>query len=214
MRLPSILFLILLCFSTSFSQYKPIVVDKGNFGLHVVNDQIVQHKYVERENQLLLIGYRNLQLLDLTNFKVIDTRPIDLPYTDRRQDYGSYDWTISPDGRHMALIGLKEARTKTRTEDKQAAWIFDLQTGKRAARLDHPDQIRHGSWSKNGKTLMTMDVPGINFFSRTVNVSFWDGETFEHRHTIELDNATWIYLSKDGERFFAASGKTKNLLGI
>ena len=174
----------------------------------------MQHKYLERENQLLLIGHRNLQLLDLTNFKVVDTRPIDLPYAGRRQDYGSYNWTISPDGRHMALIGLKEGRTKTKTEDKQAAWILDLQTGKRTVRLDYPDHIKHASWSKNGKTLMTMDVPGVNLFTRTANVSFWDGETFEHRTTITLENVTWIYLSNDGERFFAASGKAKNWLGI
>ena len=114
----------------------------------------------------------------------------------------------------MVLIGLKDAQTKTKTEDKQAAWIVDLQTGKRVTRLDHPDEIRTASWSETGKTLMTMDVPGVNLFSRTVNVSLWDGETFEHRHTITLDNATWIYLSHDGERFFAGSGKAKNWLGI
>ncbi|HEX6728596.1 MAG TPA: hypothetical protein VF074_01230, partial [Pyrinomonadaceae bacterium] len=69
-------------------------------------------------------------------------------------------------------------------------------------------------WSRNGKTLMTMDRRGINLFTRTANVSFWDGETFEHRNTITLENVTWIYLSNDGERFFAASGKAKNWLGI
>ena len=44
MRLPITAFLTLLCLSTTFSQYKPVVVDKGNFGLHVVDDAIVQHK--------------------------------------------------------------------------------------------------------------------------------------------------------------------------
>lgn len=215
MRLPFLGWLIFLCFATTtLAQTKPIVEDKGNFGLHVVNDQVVLHKYLERENQLLLIGFKNVQLLDLTNFKLIDTRPMNLPHSDIRIGYSQTDWAISPDGRHMALIGLKDAHTKTKGEDKQAAWILDLATGRRVARLEHPDRIRTALWSENGKTLLTMDAPGAGPFTRTLNVSIWDGETFAYRHTITIENGTWIYLSHDGERFFAASGKPKNLIGI
>lgn len=211
MRLPIRAALVLLCFSTAFSQSKPVVQDKGNFGLHVVNDYINQHQYLERQNQLLLIGSKNLQLLDLTNFRVIETRPLELPFRDRLPDY---DWAISPDGRYIVLLGLQELRTKTKTENKQAATILDLQTGKRIALLAHPDRIRTAMWSKNGKTLITLDHFYINSLTGTLNVSFWDGETFEHRKSITVENVTWIYLSNDGSRFFAASGKAKNLLGI
>jgi WD40 repeat protein len=214
MRLPIPVALILICFSTTLSQSKPVVEDKGNFGLFVVNDYINQYQYLERENQLLLIGSKNLQLLDLTNFKVVETRPLVLPFGDRRPNYLDMDWPIRPDGRYMVLLGLYVLRTKTKTEDKQAASIIDLQTGKRVALLDHPDLIRTAMWSKNGKTLMTMDHFYIDSLTRTLNVSFWDGETFEHRHSVTVENVTWIYLSNDGERFFAASGKGKSLLGI
>jgi WD40 repeat protein len=214
MRFPIVVLLILLCFSTALSQPKPIVEDRGNFGLHVVDDSIRRHKYLEQKNQLLLIGFEHLQLLDLTNFKVIDTRPINLPYRDLRGDYNENDWTISPDGSRMLLLGLYEGRTKTKTENKQSAWVIDLLTEKRIAWLNHPDRIRSATWSKDGKTLMTMDSAYVTPFTRTLNVSFWDGETFEYRHTITIDNVTWIYLSNDGERFFAASGKPKNLFGI
>jgi WD40 repeat protein len=132
---------------------KPVVQDKGNFGLHLVNDYINQHQYLERQNQLLLIGSKNLQLLDLTNFKVIETRSLELPFRDRLPDY---DWAISPDGRYIVLLGLQELRTRTKTENKQAATIVDLQTGKRIALLAHPDRIRTAMWSKNGKTLLTL----------------------------------------------------------
>ena len=125
MRLPILVALVFLCVSITLSQPKPVVQDKGNFGLHVVNDYINQHQYLERQNQLLLIGSKNLQLLDLTNFKVIETRPLDLPYRDRLPDY---EWSIRPDGRYIALLGLQELRSKTKTEDKQAATIVDLQT--------------------------------------------------------------------------------------
>ncbi len=214
MRCPIPVALVLLCFSTTLSQPKPVVQDKGNFGLFVVDDYINQHQYLEQENQLLLIGSRNLQLLDLTNFKVVETRPIDLPYRDRRPNYLDMDWPIRPDGRYMVLLGLYALRTKTKTEDKQAASIIDLQTGKRAALLEHPDLIRTATWSKNGKALMTMDHFIIDSFTRALNVSFWDGETFAHRHSITVENVTWTYLSNDGDRFFAASGKGKSMLGI
>lgn len=214
MRLPIVVLLTLLCFSTTLSQSKPIVEGRGNFGLHDVNDSIRRHKYLYEKNQLLLIGNQHLQLLDLSNFRVIDTRPIKLPYSDLRGDYSDDDWTISPDGQRMVLLGLNEGRTKTKSENKQTGWVMDLLTEKRIAWLNHPDRIRAATWSTNGKTLMTMDTARVNPFTRTLNVSFWDGETFEYCHSITVENVTWIYLSNDGERFFAASGKSKNLLGI
>ena len=213
MRLSMLVFLTLLCFSTTYSQPKPVVQDKGIFGLHVFDDAIRQHKYLEQENLLLLVGWKSYQVLDLSNFNVIHAQRIDLPYSDLRSGYQS-EWPISPDGRRMILIGLNEGHTKSKTEPKQAAFVLDLQKEKRIAKLEHPVRILAASWSKNGKTLMTMDAPGVNLFTRTLKVSFWDGETFEYRHTIALENVTWIYLSNDGERFFAASGKPKNLLGI
>src|ERR1044071_6084717 len=112
MRLPTVAALVLICFSITLSQSQPVVRDKGNFGLHVVNDSISQHKYLEQQNQLLLIGSKHLQLLDLTNFKVIETRPFDLPWRDRLPDYLDMDWPISPDGRYMVLLGLESLRTR------------------------------------------------------------------------------------------------------
>ena len=208
--------LLFLLFSpVTFSQSKPIVADQGNFGLHVVNDSIIWHKYLAEKNELLLIGRRNIQLLDLTSFKVIETRPLDLSAVQLRADDYDYEtWPISPDGRRIVLLGQREARTKSKTENKQAAIVLDLQTGKQVALLENPDRIHAASWSRNGKTLMTMDTSYVDIFTTKLNVSFWDGETFAHRFSVNLENVTWIYLSCDGERFFAASGKRKSFFGI
>jgi len=208
--------LLFLLFSpVTFSQSKPIVADQGNFGLHVVNDSIIWHKYLAEKNELLLIGRRNIQLLDLTSFKVIETRPLDLSAVQLRADDYDYEtWPISPDGRRIVLLGQREARTKSKTENKQAAIVLDLQTGKQVALLENPDRIHAASWSRNGKTLMTMDTSYVDIFTTKLNVSFWDGETFAHRFSVNLENVTWIYLSSDGERFFAASGKRKSFFGI
>ena len=214
MRLSLLIVLLLLCCSSAFSQSKPVVEDKGNFGLHVVNDYIAQYKYLEDSNQLLLVGHKNLQLLDLTNFRVVETVPLDLPFSDLSPNYMHADWPISPDGRRMVLLGLYQERTKTKTDTKQAALVVDLPSGKRVARLDRPDEIRTAVWSENGKTLMTYDRWLINGLTKTMNVSFYDGETFAYRQTISVENVTWFHLSSDGERFFASSGKQKNLFGV
>jgi WD40 repeat protein len=204
----------LLC-CPAFSQTKPIVEDKGNFGLHVVHDSIIWHKYLEEKNQLLLIGRNNIQLIDLTNFRVIETRRLDLSQVQlRADDYDYENWPISPDGQRIVLLGQKEARTKSRTEDQQAAIVLDLQTGKQIALLREPDRIHAASWSRNGGTLMTMDTEYVDIFATKLNVSFWDGETFAPRFRVNLENVTWTYLSHDGERFFAATGKRKSFFGI
>jgi WD40 repeat protein len=215
MKLSLILLILLLCPSPVFLQPKAIVEDKGNFGLHVVDDSIIWHKYLEEKNELLLIGRRNIELLDLTSFKVIETRPLDLSAVQLRADDYDYEtWPISPNGRRIVLLGQREARTKSKTEDKQAAIVLDLQTGKQIALLENPDRIHAASWSRNGKTLMTMDTSYVDIFTTKLNVSFWDGETFAPRFSINLENVTWIYLSSDGERFFAASGRRKSFFGI
>src|SRR5215813_15066826 len=129
MRLITILILGSLLCCHAFSQSKPIVQDQGNFGLHVVNDSIIRHKYLEDKNELLLIGWKNIQLIDLTNFKVVETRPFDMSQVQlRADDYDYKNWPISPDGRRIVLLGQKQARTKSKTEDKQAAIVLDLQT--------------------------------------------------------------------------------------
>lgn len=116
MRLSALVLALVLFPSFAFSQTKPIVEDKGNFGLHVVNDSIIWHKYLDDKNELLLIGWKNIQLLDLTNFKVIETRPFDLSQVQlRADDYDYKNWPISPDGRRIVLLGQKEARTKSKT---------------------------------------------------------------------------------------------------
>jgi len=123
-RLSALVLTLVLFPSLAFSQTKTIVEDKGNFGLHVVNDSIIWHKYLEDKNELLLIGRKNIQLLDLTSLKVIETRQFDLTQVQLRADDYDYEtWPISPDGRRIVLLGQREARTKSKIEDKQAAIV-------------------------------------------------------------------------------------------
>jgi WD40 repeat protein len=207
-----LLLLCLLCSPAALSQTKPVLQHKGDFGFLAQDEHISWHKYLERENQLLLVSEKNLQLLDIGNAKVLENRPITLPPLSMRANYST--WEISPDGRKMLIIERPDKK-KGAQQQQEDAWVQDLQTGKRLAVLDKsPTRIRSGAWSKNGQTLVTYDYDMIYDTSFKVAISFWDGETLEYRQTITVNNITWTYLSDDGKRFFAASGRKKSFFGL
>jgi WD40 repeat protein len=213
--LPAFLLLWLLCSPVALTaqpQPEPLAQHKGDFGFTDRDERIVWVKYLERDNRLLLIGYHNLQLLDVGQAKVLESYPVTLPTRAVRNGYSTDDWAISPDGRKMLIVGHPDAKVG----DKQYAWIWDLRTGKRLAVLDKSPaaRIRQGLWSKDGRTLVTFDDGPLFDRALKLVVSFWDGETFEYRHSISVDNPTWTYLSDDGKRFFAASGRKKSVLGV
>jgi hypothetical protein len=214
MRFLRTLLVCLLCAPAALAQSKPVVENRGNFGLHEVKDAIRWHRLLEGGDRLLLVGYKNLQLIDLANARVVETRPVTLPVGDKTGRYSYEDWELSPDGRRMLVVGHQDAREGL----KQLAWVWDLREGKRLAALDKsPFDIRSAVWSKNGSTIVTSDHH-IHDITSGVSVkhafSFWDGETYEYRGGVSLDNVTWWHLSDDGRRFFAAVGKEKSWLGI
>ena len=214
MKLLRVLLACLLCSSGVLAQSKPVVENKGNLGLHVVQDHIQWYRHLESEDSLLLVGSQNLQVIDLPNTRVVETRPVTLPLRDSRGRYvANDDWELSPDGSRMLIVGHSDAMDGKR----RLAWVWDLREGKRLAVLDKsPYDVRTGIWSKNGKTLVTSDhnIRSAGGYDVKHVFSFWDGETYEYRGAVSLDNVTWVRLSDDGRRFFAAVGKEKSWLGL
>jgi WD40 repeat protein len=217
MRLLRALLLCLLGASPALAQEKPVVEYRGNFGLHEVKDSIRWSRHLENEDKLLVVGFKYLQLIDLSNTKVVETRPVTLPVETSRGFYANEDWELSPDGRRMLIVNHPDARAG----ERKLAWVWDLREGKRLAVLDKsPADIRTGVWSKNGKAIVTSDrrLQYINNYDMgdwNHVFSFWDGETYEYRGTVALDNVMWYHLSDDGRRFFAATGRTKrSVVGV
>jgi uncharacterized protein YceK len=91
MRFLRALLLCLLGASPALAQEKPVVEYRGNFGLHDVNDSIRWSKHLEDEDKLVRVGFKNLQIIDLPNTKIVETRPINLPFeTTRGQSVSDY----------------------------------------------------------------------------------------------------------------------------
>lgn len=204
----------LLCAASALAQAGPVFEYRGNFGLHGAGDFILWHKYLEAEDRLLVVGQKSLQLIDLAGARVVETRHVTLPLRSSRGWEAGDDWDISPDGRRMLVVGHRDAVDGKR----RLAWVWGLREGERLAVLDKgPFDIRSGVWSKNGKTIVTSDHR-LGYVRGGYDVkhafSFWDGETYEYRGGVSLDNVTWWHLSDDGSRFFVAMGRQKSWLGL
>jgi WD40 repeat protein len=98
---------------------------------------------------------------------------------------------------------------------KRPASVWNLETGKQIAAFDQK-RIRYARWSTNGKTLVIANeelakTPRLQP-PASIEVSFWDGESFQHLNTLHVENLNWSYLTKDGRKFFYTTAKVRNLI--
>ena len=188
MRFSRALLLCLLCAGSALPQAKAVVEYRGNFGLHVVDDSIRWQRLLEGGDKLLLVGDRNMQIIDLPNTRVVETRPALLPPESSRTWYATDEWELAPDGRRILVFGASDETDAKR----KFAWVWDFREGKRLAALDRsPSDIRSGVWSEDGRTIVTSDRHFDNIYNGydTNHVfSFWDGETYELRGSVALGN--------------------------
>ncbi|HYG81150.1 MAG TPA: WD40 repeat domain-containing protein [Pyrinomonadaceae bacterium] len=204
MRILKSLVLCLLLSTVALPQGKPIFERQSDLEFGGAEETVVAHKFVEGENKLVLVGRKVVRVLDVASGKFSESRPVDVPEfnEDRPREF-------SPDGRFMLVFGNYDSEKK---EDKvkRPPTVWDLRTGKQVATLDKTrEPIRAGFWSKNGRTLATSSAeraPNLALGS-SVEVSFWDGETFEYRNSLPTDRAAWWRLTEDGEKCIFSTGE-------
>jgi hypothetical protein len=206
-----LLFALLVCLVIStagFPQTKPVLRLKAKLDFTgPEKDRIVTYKFLDGENKLLLVGTKNVRMVDVANGVVLESHPIDIPELNEDNPR-----VISPDGRRMLVFG-NYSSTDKQDKVKRLAAIWDLQTGKRIATLDRPSKpVRAGFWSKNGKTLVTSSdkyAPHI-VDSTAVDVAFWNGETFKYQNSLPADRVSWWYLTDDSSKCFFATAPITN----
>ncbi|MCW5962133.1 MAG: WD40 repeat domain-containing protein [Pyrinomonadaceae bacterium] len=201
---------------------------KGRFDLENPREQIKTYKFLDDGKSLLLIGERHFQFWDVENREVLKIVPHEIA-SNRK----SGSWILSPDGKKLVafnVVPLEDAKTF-----EFVVSVWDVETGRQIAVFDkekHPEKA--GKFSKDGSTLITTDNPlffvsdylyedrrtnvgegiPLGLYVGNSKVSFWDGETLEHRSDISLTDVSWYFLTPDGERLFTTQGEKKNLLGI
>lgn len=196
----------------ALSQSKPIFESKGAVVFPDGPERIMAHSFLDPENKLLVVGQKTIRLFDVISAKFVDSRPIETP------EYFGEDnpRVISPDGRKMLVFGNYGISNK-QNKIKRPAAIWDLDTGKRIAVLDGTTRpVRAGLWSRNGKTLVTSSdkYAPLMVDDTSVEVAFWDGETFRLQNSLPAERINWWYLTADGDKCLFSTGPVKNLLFI
>lgn len=184
---------------------------KGEFGFGERYGNVIAHRFVDGENRLVLVGPKVVRVLDVATGILSEPRLIEVP--DFNEDRPRL---ISPDGRSLIIFGnYGSGRKEDRV--KRAPSVWDLQTGKQIAALDRTAKpVRAALWSRNGKTLATSSDPYAPHFtdSRSVEVSFWDGETFEHKNSLPSDKVGWWHLTEDGDACVYSTGEVKGFIPL
>jgi hypothetical protein len=191
--LVEILLLLVICPVTLSQTNRLQLVKELDFGGRV-KDQIVTHKFLERENQILLVGRRSVRIMDAVTGEVVENRLLDI------EEFGEDNpRIISPDNRRMLVFGNHSFDDRNNTI-KRPPSIWDLHTGKQIAVLNKSAKpVRMARWSKNGRVLVTSSDRRPQD-SRSVEISFLDGETFERKSVLPDDKINWWYFSEDGSK--------------
>ena len=149
------------------------------------------------QSRIVLVGKRAMRVVDVTTANVIQFRALEIP--DQEEENPR---VISPDGRRLLVFGNYHQKEKKNTVLRPAA-IWDLETGKQITTLERPTKmVRAGLWTQNGKILATSSdryAPGFNG-DRSIEISFWDGETFKYLSSLPADKVNWWHLTDDGSK--------------
>jgi WD40 repeat protein len=199
---------------------------KGKFDFDNTAEKVLHYELFEDGAKLRLFGERSIQIWDVKNNKVLESRPhgIENLWTAPLSD-------VSPDKSKFVTLEFQAPKLeKDSPKVEIAARVYDARTGKLLAVLDKTSKpVKAALWSENGKTLVTSsdavfarrygyrysesgEILGNNVGE--FELSFWDGETLEHRASITVNNITWRYLTPDGEKLLTTSGPKRDVLGI
>ncbi len=114
MRLLSLVLASLLCSLAVLSQSKPLLQLRGELVFGDGKDRIFIDKFLDHENQLLLVGNKTIRVLDVSSAKISESRLIDMPDLADKDLVSKAAWSsdgktlyvISADGKSVLLWGL------------------------------------------------------------------------------------------------------------
>lgn len=183
---------------------------KGQIKVEDAGDRITAEKLLPGENKLLLVRRNMIQVWDSATTTLLASRPIDVP--NMTEDDARI---ISPSGRFMFVFGNYKSGAK-HDKIKRSASVWNLETGKQIAAFDQK-RILYARWSMNERTLVITNQEiekTRRLLPARMEISFWDGESFQHLNTLHVENLNWSYLTQDGRKFFYTIAEVKNFVVI
>ncbi|CAN5288015.1 hypothetical protein BH10ACI1_BH10ACI1_10800 [soil metagenome] len=211
-------FLLCLIFSTiGFSQFSAANFQfKGKFDFENPSEQIIAYDLFDNNAKLRLIGKNTVQIWDVKNNKVLESRKHGIEDLSAEHFGG-----ISPDRTKLLVLGFeKKNDIKDAPKIIVPAKVYEIETGKLLAVLEKAGKfVKSAVWSKDGSILVTADnnlltPSGMALHKDETQIGFWDGESLKLRSSVNIKDITWYYLSDNGENFFTTSVPEKKVLFI
>ncbi|HSS22122.1 MAG TPA: hypothetical protein VLL54_18780 [Pyrinomonadaceae bacterium] len=208
MKLWLVLLLVMLVPGVVPAQNKPLQQHEVVVPFSDSGNKILAHQVLEGGN-LLLIGLRSVKILDLNSGRIIESHQLDA--------LGACYLgapVVSPDRRRIVIPGNEGCGGKE-NKIKRPATVWDLETEKQVAVLDKTAKpIGKAFWSANGRTLITSSDGSAPSYSTgtSIEVAFWDGETFAFKNSLPEEKINWWYVTKDGAKCLYSLGPVKNFL--
>lgn len=198
-------------FTFAHAQAPPQFSKVGDVNFTQADGPITVTKLLDRQTKLLIVNSRTFRVVDVATGAVIKYGELDLFH------YGEDNpRVISPDGRRVLVFGNYDSKDK-HDKVKRPAAIWDLESGKKIAQLDNSARpVRAALWSRDGKTLATSSDKYAPFFTddRSIEVAFWDGETFKFLSSLPADKINWWHLNDDGSKCLFSTAPIVNWLYI
>lgn len=214
MNLIKTILLLILAMNIVFAQSKPeFLKSKAKIGFVNSEDKIKEYKFIDNGKKLLLIGQKNIQLWDVENAKLLNSVPHQISEFTPGNSFISLitfglseilrwsNYEIEPNGRWII--------TTEKNDDKKtkSAIIRDLQTAKQIAKLDLPTlSVDYISFDKGNNEISTFGKQG-----KLVEIMVWDGDTFQPKGTVSIDEYKWHQFIKNGDKVLVGSGNTKTI---
>lgn len=209
-RASTILLFCLLGPAAICAQSKPPFEKVGEVRFTEAEGVILARHVLESENKIILVTAKAMRVVDMATANVVAFRALDTPTPpeDNRR-------VISPSGRHVIVFGNYDARGKENKVKRQPA-VWDLGTGKQIATLERDKAVRAAGWSKDGSTIWTSSDKYSPHFTddRSIEISFWDGKTFEYLSSLPADKINWWHVSDDGSKCLFSTAPITNWLYI
>lgn len=185
----------------------------GKFDFDNPSEKIIAYDLFENNEKLRLIGKNTVQIWDIKNNKVLESRKHGIENLSQATFGG-----ISPDKTKLIVLGFEiDGDKKNSPKTIIPGKVYDIETGKLLAVLDKAGKfVESAIWSEDGKTLVTADNKFLSPAGMThrdaTEIGFWNGETLGFRSSVNIKDITWYYLSENGESFFTASVPEKKVL--
>lgn len=186
---------------------------KAKVGFTNGEDRIIEHRFLDDDRRLLIIGSKSLQIWDVESARLVVSVPHQISQFAPRGFVSTYlllgiprilDWrsfVVDENGKWIVTA------ERTGAGEKRSAIVRDLQTLKQLAVLELPTvSTEYITFDPNKGEIMTAGITGkIGEFAN------WDKAKFERTEFFGINEYKWHQKVRGGEKIIAGSGDTKVL---